>query len=90
MNKIKIDERIDNAVNAFFETEPNRSHFELTYTGGESALAADNATFTEKADKWSRILREVFMFGPGTFSLFYLTLMMVFFIRQSGSVFTSI
>lgn len=78
MNKIKIDDRIENAMNAFFETPPDRSHFELTYTGHGAALAADEPAFTEKADKWLRVLREVFMFGPGTFSLFYYTLTMVF------------
>src|SRR5688500_14666334 len=84
MNRIKIDERIESGLNAFFETAPDWSHFELTYTGHESALVADKTTFSEKADKWSGMLREIFMFGPGTFSLFYLTLTIIFFYPSVG------
>lgn len=83
MNKIKIDERIENAMNAFFETEPDRSQFAMTYTG-ETAVAADQIPFTEKAAKWSGILREIFMFGPGTFALFYMTLTVIFFYPTVG------
>ena len=85
MKKIKVDERIEKAINAFFETEPDRSHFELTYTGGKTALVADERTFTEKADQWSGILRELFMFGPGTFVLFYMTLTSVFYYPSVGN-----
>ncbi len=84
MDNIKIDERIENAMNAFFETKPDRSRFELTYTGPNTALVADKPTFTEKADKWLRILREIFMFGPGAFYLFYSTLRMVVFYPTVG------
>lgn len=84
MNRINIDERIENAMNAFFKTEPDRSHFELIYTGGKTALLADETTFTEKADKWIAIWRELFMFGPGTFTLFYMTLTPVFYYPGVG------
>ena len=84
MRKTKFEDRIDNAVNAFFETEPDRSHFAMTYTGCEAALAIKDLSFSEKADKWLRVLREIFMFGPGTFCLFYLTLTMVFFFPALG------
>jgi hypothetical protein len=78
MNKIKIDERLENAVNAFFEAGPDTSRFELTYSGQSAALASDAPAVTEKVDKWLRILRELFMLGPGTFALFFYTLTMVF------------
>jgi hypothetical protein len=83
MNKTKLQERIDNAVSSFFESAPDRSHFELTYTGHEGALAA-GGTFSEKAGKWLGVLREILLFGPGTFSLFYLTLTIVFFYPTLG------
>lgn len=84
MSKIKLDDRIESAMNAFFETEPDRSQFALTYTGNDTALVADKATFAEKADKWIGILREIFMFGPGTFILFYMTLTVIFFYPTVG------
>ena len=84
MSKIKFDDRIENAVNAFFDVEPDRSLVAMTYTGYDAALVADETTFAEKADKWTGILREIFMFGPGTFFLFYLTLTIAFFYPTLG------
>jgi len=84
MNKTKLDDRIENAVNAFFETPTDPDRFALTYTGHNSALMADEISFTEKADKWLGILREVSMFGPGTFMLFYFTLAIAFFYPTLG------
>ena len=78
MSKTKLDNRIENAVNAFFETGSDASPFAMTYTGQDSALVAVETPFTEKADKWLRVLREVFMFGPGTFALFYSSLTLAF------------
>ena len=90
MSKIKLDDRIENAVNAFFETEPDRSHFALTYTGQETALAAEKIAFSERADKWIRVLRELFLFGPGTFFLFYATLAVIYFYPKLGFTFQSV
>jgi len=90
MSRIKLDDRIENAMNAFFETEPDGSHFALTYTGDATALVADETTFAEKADKWTRISREVLLFGPGTFLLFYATLAVIFFYPAFGVSFQSL
>lgn len=84
MNKIKLDDRIENAMNALFEAEADRSQFALTYTRGDAAIALDEATFAEKAGKWIGILREIFMFGPGTFYVFYSTLKMLYFYPTVG------
>lgn len=73
-------------MNAFFETPPDNSHFALTYTG-ETAIAANERTFSEKADKWSGILREILMFGPGTLLLFCGTTISVFFYGAAGRSF---
>ena len=86
MNKTKLDERIENALNAFFETPPDHGQFALRYTG-QTALAATETSFSEKADKWSRIVREIFMFGPGTLCLFCGTLTSVFFYGAVGRSF---
>jgi hypothetical protein len=83
MSKLRFEDRIDNAVSAFFETAPDRSNFVLTYTGHESVLTADKP-FTEKVAKWSGILREILLFGPGTFYLFYTTLAVTFFYPSYG------
>ena len=84
MSKPKFDDRLENALNAFFETEPEPNRFELAYSGQPTAIASTDATFTEKANKWSGILRELLMFGPGTFALFYLTLAAAFFYPTIG------
>ncbi len=83
MKKTKLDERLENAMNAFFETPPDQSRFAMTYTG-ESAIVVGERTFGEKADKWASILREIFLFGPGVFSLFYLTLTIAYFFPALG------
>lgn len=91
MSRIKLDDRIENAMNAFFETEPDRSQFAMNYTGhADAALVADERTFTEKADKWTGILREVLLFGPGIFLLFYATLAVIFFYPTLGVTFQSV
>lgn len=77
MSNTKLDDRIENAVNAFFEDAPDTSRFAMTYTGSESALVAEKP-FSEKADRWLKVLREVLMFGPGTFALFYSSLTLAF------------
>ncbi|MFZ1701669.1 MAG: hypothetical protein WBO10_10415 [Pyrinomonadaceae bacterium] len=84
MNKVKFDERIENALNTFFENEPDRSRFELAYNGQVSALVGPDPEVSENVDKWSRLLREVFMFGPGAFGLFFMTLSVITFYPTLG------
>lgn len=83
MSKTKLDDRIENAVNAFFENAPEPSKYPMTYTG-ETALVGDEKPFTEKADKWQWLLREVLLFGPGCIAVFYITLIMVLFYPTMG------
>lgn len=84
MRKTKLNDRIENAVNAFFEPGPDSSRVELTYTPSDSAFLAVQRPLTEKADKWISALREVFLFGPGAFALFYMTLTVAFFYPTIG------
>lgn len=77
--KTTLDERIGNAMNAFFATQTDSDRFAMTFDGGAAALAIDDVPFTEKGGKWLRLLREIVLFGPGTFALFFYTLTMVFY-----------
>ncbi|MEQ1643812.1 MAG: hypothetical protein ABL959_10240 [Pyrinomonadaceae bacterium] len=84
MNKTKLDDRIENAVNAFFETPADKNKFALTYTGHDAALIANEMSFGEKADKWQFLIREILMFGPGSILVFYVTLIMILFYQTLG------
>lgn len=70
MSNIKLDDRIENAMNAFFESEPEHGEFALAYAGNETAVTADETTFTEKADRWTGWLRDLFLFGQELFCCF--------------------
>ncbi len=78
MNKTKLDDRIENAVNAFFETPPDTSKFAMTYTCHDSALVADEISLGERADRWQFLIREVLLFGPGSILVFYITLILIY------------
>ena len=84
MSKTKIDDRIENALNAFFETEPEPNRFELAYSCNSVPAISNEPTFAEKTEKWTGLARQVLLFGPGTFALFYLTLTVVFFYPSMG------
>jgi hypothetical protein len=85
MKKVKTDQRIENAFNAFFETDNDKTLTALTYSG-ETALRQDVPieTFTQKADKWFGIFKKAFLFLPGTFLLFEATLTSVYFYNNFG------
>ena len=87
MNKVKLEDRFEKAVNAFFEAEPDRSDFALSCWNRETALMANTTTFSEKAGNWTSLMRELFMFGPGAFVLFYTTLMAIYFYPTLGLTF---
>lgn len=84
MNKTKLDDRIENAVNAFFEAPPDKSRFALTYTGHDAALTANEMSFGEKADKWQFLIREILLFGPGSILVFYMTLVLILVYQDYG------
>ena len=73
MKKTKIEQRINNAVSAFFETErENFGEDSLTF-GGDSALIKQEtaADFNEKGDALVKILKRTFLFLPGALYLFF-------------------
>ncbi len=85
MKKVKIDQRIENAFNAFFETENDKTLAAMTY-GSETALVRDTPieTFSQKADKVFDVFKKAFLFLPGTFVLFEATLTSVYFYNDFG------
>lgn len=70
MNKTKIDQRIENDFNAFFDNEFSGDSTVLTFSGNQEI--AQNFTATEvsqKADKYFGLFKKVFSFVPGVLFL---------------------
>lgn len=84
MNKIKLDDRIENAMNAFFQTEPAQGSLAMKYGVHDDLVIPVQPAFSEKAGKWSGRLRELLLFGPGTLFLYFITLAMIFFYTEFG------
>lgn len=84
MSKVKLDDRIQNAINAFFETQPEPGSLAVNYSAHDELMASDEPAFSEKFGKWSTILRELLLFGPGTLSLYWVTLVLIFFYPTLG------
>lgn len=84
MNKTKLDDRIENAVNAFFETQPETGSLVVNYGVRDELIVSDEPAFTEKFGKWSTKMRELLLFGPGTLFLYILTLVLIFFYPTLG------
>ena len=79
MKKTKIEQRIENAVNAFFDNESLNEN-KLSFVNNSALLKEKSSTsFTEKADAFVKILKQVFLFFPGTFVLFNLSLIFTIF-----------
>lgn len=84
MSKLKLDDRIENAMNAFFETEPAHGSLTMKYGVHDELLISPEAAFSKKAGKWSALLRELVLFGPGTFFLYCITMILIFFYPTVG------
>lgn len=82
MKKTKIKQRIDNAVNAFFETEQEHSGEESLSFASNSALLKqkDEASHLDrKGDALVKILKQTFLFLPGAMYLFFFVLLIFTF-----------
>lgn len=85
MKKTKLIERIENARNAFFELNDEKDSETLVSAYGSHALEnTECAAFSEKAGPWMNIARQVFLFLPGAFLLFFTPLAVTFFAPQIG------
>jgi peptidoglycan/LPS O-acetylase OafA/YrhL len=75
MKKIKIKRRIENAAAAFFAGEITNENDSMSFANGSDVLRNESAAgFYEKAEVFTRILKQVFLFFPGTLLLFVLSL----------------
>lgn len=84
MSKLKLDERIENAMNAFFASAPEHGPPSVTYDVDNEIVITPTPAFSKKVDKWSALLRELLFFGPGTFFLYFTTLIVIFFYPVVG------
>lgn len=80
MKKIKIKERIKNAVSAFYETERENIEEGLSLVD-ETALLKEEAAakIKQKGDRLVKILKRAFIFFPGVLYLFFGTFMIFAF-----------
>lgn len=75
MKKVKIKERFENAVEAFFNDENLGENNSLDFSSRMDFQHEESAaSFKGKAGSYLKILRQVFLFFPGAFILFYLSL----------------
>ncbi|MGI8556105.1 MAG: hypothetical protein ACR2LT_07095 [Pyrinomonadaceae bacterium] len=80
MKKTKIKDRIENAVDAFFDDKNLVENNSLIYSGGADSVQKNlSEVFVEKADILLKILKRVFLFFPGTFVLYNLVLLFTVF-----------
>lgn len=84
MRNPSLNTRLENALNAFFQTECDPDPLELKYAGPLALRSETRLAFTEKADRWSSLLRSLFLFGPGSFFLFFVTLSLIEFYPKLG------
>lgn len=73
MKKTKLNQRIRNAVNAFFaDDEENIGENSLTLANDSALLKQETAAkLNEKGDVLVKILKRVFLFFPGVLYLFF-------------------
>ncbi len=76
MRKTKIEQRINNAVNAFFEHDQENFGENSLSVASDSALRKEEtaAPLSEKGDRLVKILKRVFIFFPGALYIFFFTL----------------
>ncbi len=81
MKKTKIEQRINNTVNAFFDDEPETfGENSLTFASDSALLKPETAAqFNEKGDRLIKILKRAFLFLPGALYLFFGTLSILSF-----------
>lgn len=81
MSKTKFKQRMNNAVNAFFESEPEDfSENGLSFARDSALLRPEPAAqINEKGDRLVKILKRAFLFLPGALYLFFGTLSVLSF-----------
>ena len=80
MKKIKLETRLENAVTAFFENEEQFENSQLTFNHNSTLFPNEKVkTFTEKAETFVNIFKQIFIFLPSAFFLYFMTLMFAYF-----------
>lgn len=75
MKKIKIKRRIENAADAFFADANLNENDLMSFADGADVLRDETTSgFYAKAEVFTKILKQVFLFFPGTLLLFVLSL----------------
>ncbi|HVE59580.1 MAG TPA: hypothetical protein VNB22_22410 [Pyrinomonadaceae bacterium] len=76
MKKTKLDQRINNAFNTFFDDDrENSGEDRLSFVHDSALLASEPAAqFNNKGDRVVKFLKRAFLFLPGAFYLFFGTL----------------
>ena len=81
MSKVKLDERIENAVNAFFDAGIDKEDFAVAISDERALVTAESES---PAERWTLAARDVLLFGPGSFLLYFATLAAIFFYPEFG------
>ncbi len=85
MDKLKLDERVENALNAFFNIPSTNDTQALVYKFEPHCLdVVEPPSFSERADRLSNVARQAFLFLPGTILLYLATLAVIFFYPSNG------
>ncbi|MGI8789109.1 MAG: hypothetical protein ACR2HG_15315 [Pyrinomonadaceae bacterium] len=85
MKKLKIERRIENAFDAFFEANVESDANDLVFAGDSTVLRnEEQADLTDKAEFRVNIARQLLWFLPGAFLLYFATLSSIFFFPLHG------
>ena len=72
IKKTKVEQRIENSLNAFFGNESIFEENKLSHSDNTSLLKNQpEDVFTKKADAFTKILKTIFLFLPGAFFLYF-------------------
>jgi hypothetical protein len=72
MKKTTFERRVENSVAAFFATDENAASSSLCLADESALLRQERvASFNEKGDTLLKILKQVFLFLPGAFFLYF-------------------
>jgi hypothetical protein len=76
MKKIKVEEKVENGVEAFFDHEkPEDSYL----TACQTSSSAEKAPYFSKTTRSVfNVLRQIFLFLPGTFFLYFASVLLTF------------
>lgn len=86
MKEVKLKERLENAYEAFFTNEKLNENDSLSLKNNESSSNEQTPFFSENTKKVFNIFRQIFLFLPANFMLFFMSVVLtgVFLLRPSN------